>query len=257
MKRVGEFRRAVSLVRIPVLCGLVVASLCTAIAQPKLTFDAAAIKINNVGAAPGTGFNFDGFRLHVTNATLQYLIRTVYKVQGEQVIGGPAWLDEDRYDIDATTGSQQALTPDQFRMTLQNLIEDRFGLRFHRETRQLTVYALMVEKGGVRMKENTDGPSTRLSTDMDSGRAVLSGSGVSMDTFAGYISNKLGRMVLNKTDLTGSYDFTFRWDAEQAPGSTDPSMFTGLREQLGLRLESTKSPVEVLVIDHVGKPSEN
>jgi len=237
--------------------GFAIASPRTAIAQPRLTFEAAAIKVNTAGASPGTGFNFDGSRLRITNATLQFLIRSAYKVQGEQIVGGPSWLDEERYDIEANTGNSQPLAPAQFATTLQNLLHDRFGLNFRRETRQLTVYSLVVEKGGSRLKENTGAGGTRLNTDMNAGKAVLTGEGVSMDQLAGYISNKLGRVVLNRTDLTGVYDFSFTWDTEQSAGSTDPSMFTGLREQLGLRLESTRSPTEVLVIEQVAKPSEN
>ncbi|HVW08765.1 MAG TPA: TIGR03435 family protein [Bryobacteraceae bacterium] len=239
--------------RILLLCAS--AALCVAAGQPSQTFDVAAIRANVIGASAGTGFDFNGFRLRVTNATLQFLIRSAYGIQGEQIVGGPSWLDEDRYDIEANTGS--TLTPDQFRTMLQNLLENRFELKFHRETRQMTVYSLLIEKGGVRFKEDTEGGGTRLSTDMDSGKAVLSGTRVSMDQLAGYISNKLGRLVLNRTDLKGVYDFTFTWDAGQAAGSTDPSIFAGLREQLGLQLGSAKSPVEVLVIEYAAKPSGN
>jgi len=136
---------------------------------------------------------------------------------------------------------------------LQNLLAVRFGLTIHRETRQATVFALVVDKSGSKFKEDTDGGGNRLNTEIVSGKAVLTGTRESMEQLAGYISDKLGRVVWDKTGLRGVYE----WDPEQLAGDNAPSMFTGLREQLGLRLESRKGPSEVLVIDHVGRPSEN
>jgi uncharacterized protein (TIGR03435 family) len=188
---------------------------------------------------------------------LQYLIRSAYRIQADQIVGGPAWLDSDRYDIDAKTGGTEKISPELFRTMLQNLLADRFGLKTHRETRQMTVYVLVADKGGTRLREDTEGGGNRLNTDRVAGKAVLTGTRVSMEQFSGYIGDKLSRVVIDKTELEGVYDFTLEWDPEQAPGAIGPSMFTGLREQLGLRLESQKTPVDVLVIDSVGRPSEN
>ncbi len=236
---------------------LALTSVCVAYAQTQPSFEATAIHPDTVGASPGTGFDFNGTTLRVTNATVQYLIRSAYRVQADQVVGGPAWLDSDRYDIDAKTGGTEKISPEQFRAMLQNLLADRFGFRAHRETRQMTAFVLVADKGGTKLREDTEGGGNRLNTDRASGKAVLTGTGVSMEQLSGYIGDKLSRVVIDKTELKGVYDFTLEWDPEQAPGETGPSMFTGLREQLGLRLESQKTPVDVLVIDSVGRPSEN
>lgn len=225
--------------------------------QPAQAFEVAAIRPNPIGASAGTGFDFNGTSLRVTNATLQYLIRSAYRMQGDQIIGGPAWLSSDRFDIDAKTTGTEKIASEQFRAMLQNLLADRFHLRVHSETREMTVYALIPDRAGSKLREDTDGGGSRFSTEMGSGKAVLTGTRVSMEQLTGYIGDKLGRVVLDKTGLKGNFDFTFEWDPEQAADGAGPSMFTGLREQMGLKLESTKAPVDVLVIDHVEKPSEN
>jgi uncharacterized protein (TIGR03435 family) len=230
---------------------------CIAAAQTEPSFEAAAIHPDTVGAGPGTGFDFNGTTLRVTNATVQYLICSAYRVQSDQVVGGPAWLDSDRFDIEAKTGGAEKISPELFRTMLQNLLADRFGFKTHRETRQMTVYVLVADKSGTRLREDTEGGGNRLNTDRAAGKAVLTGTRVSMEQFSGYIGNKLSRVVIDKTELKGVYDFTLEWDPEQSPGETGPSMFTGLREQLGLRLESQKTPVDVMVIDSVARPSEN
>jgi uncharacterized protein (TIGR03435 family) len=241
---------------------LALTSACLSPAQTQPSFEAAAIHPDTVGAGPGTGFDFNGASLRVTNATLQYLICSAYRIQGDQIVGGPAWVhgeryDSDRYDIDAKTGGTEKISRDLFRTMLQNLLADRFGLKTHRETRQMTVFVLVADKGGTKLREDTEGGGNRLNTDRAAGKAVLTGTRVSMEQFSGYIGDKLSRVVIDKTELKRVYDFTLEWDPEQSPGDTGPSMFTGLREQLGLRLESQKTAVDVLVIDSVARPSEN
>jgi uncharacterized protein (TIGR03435 family) len=121
----------------------------------------------------------------------------------------------------------------------------------------MTVYVMVADKGGTKLREDTEGDGNRVNTDRAAGKAVLTATRVSMGQLSGYIGDKLSRVVIDKTELKSTYDFTLEWDPEQAPGDTGASMFTGLREQLGLRLESQKTAVDVLVIDSVGRPSEN
>lgn len=225
--------------------------------QPSQEFEVAAIHPDMIGASAGTGFNFDGGTLRVTNATLQFLIGKAYHIQSDQIIGGPGWLDSDRYDIDAKPPAAQNITPDQLGMMLQSLLADRFQLKIHRETREKTVYALVTGKNGPRLKDHDGGPASSLNSHTESGKTALTGTNASMDQLTGFLGNKLGRVVLDKTGLHGSYDFTFEWDSEQAADSTTPTMFTGLQEQLGLRLETQKGAVEVLVVDKAERASEN
>jgi len=237
---------------------LVLTTACVASSQTQPSFEAAAIHPDTVGASAGTGFDFNGTTLKVRNMTLQDLIRNAYRVQSDQIVGRPAWLDSDRYDIEAKTGGTEKIPPELFRTMLQNLLADRFGLKTHHEIRQMTVFVLLTDKGGAKLHENTDGGSgNQVNTDMTAGKAVLTVTRMSMGQLSGYIGNKLSRVVVDKTELKGVYDFILEWDPEQAPGETGASMFTGLREQLGLRLESQKAPVDVMVIDSVARPSEN
>lgn len=241
---------------------IVILALTTAFVSPAQTqpsFEAAAIHPDPAGASAGMGFRFDGSSLSVRNATLQDLIRNAFHIQSDQIVGRPPWLDSERYDIEAKTGGAEKITsPELLRTMLQNLLVDRFKLQTHHETRPMTVFVLTADKGGAKLKENTDGgDGNQVNTDMVAGKAVLTVTRMSMGQFSGYIGNKLSRVVIDKTELKGVYDFTLEWDPEQSPGENSPSMFTGLREQLGLRLESQKAPVDVLVIDRVGRPSEN
>jgi uncharacterized protein (TIGR03435 family) len=126
--------------------------------------------------------------------------------------------------------------------------------------RELTVYALVVEKNqksGPKLKAKAEGEGTAMNTHGGRGKSQLAGTGVSMGALAGYVGHRLGRIVLDKTELTESYAFTLEWAPDEASDSSVPPLVTALREQLGLRLESQKSRVEVLVIDSLQKPSEN
>jgi uncharacterized protein (TIGR03435 family) len=196
------------------------------------------------------------------------LIGIAYEVQDFQISGAPGWLGSDRFEINAKTEGDVNLNMAQYRPLLQALLADRFKLTFHRDTKELPIYALVVGKNGPKLKEsdaNARGPMMRL------GRGQLNGTKVQLDFLAKNLSRQLGRTVLNKTGLTGNYDFTLEWTPEpgemMGPGpvheapppseSTGPSIFTALQEQLGLKLESQRGPVEILIIDRVERPSEN
>ncbi len=226
--------------------------------QSPQRFEVAVVRPSLAGPSAGTSFNvFEGGRLRITNEPAKLLIRVAFQIQNAQIAGGPGWLDTDRFDIEAKTGRPEKIKPDQMSTLMQSLLAERFNLRFHRETRGLTVYALVVAKSGPKLKAEAEGESTAMNTKGGPGTSQLIGTGVSMELLAGYVGNRLGRIVLDKTGLSGSYDFTLDWAPDQASDSPAPSLVTALREQLGLRLESQKSPVEVLVIDSMQKPSEN
>jgi len=229
--------------------------------QSPQQFEVAIIRPNLAGTSAGTSFNvFPGGRIRITNEPVKLLIRAAFQIQNAQVAGGPAWLDTDRYDIEAKTGHPEKPEPNQFGPLLQNLLRDRFNLRFHREMRELNVYALVVEKNqknGGKLKTKIEGEDTAMNTHSAPGKSQLVGTAVSMKALAGYVGNRLGRIVVDKTGLSESYDFTLEWAPDETSDSPVPFLATALREQLGLRLESQRSPVEVLVIDNLQKPSEN
>lgn len=264
-------------------------------AQPAgapLTFEVASIK---PGAPAGSGripmgIQFQrGGGLRTTNVTLRMLLTFAYEVQDFQITGGPSWLGSDLYDIqarsegsaDATgapdetqnmTEGQRKVFVDQMRERLRSLLAERFQVVVHRETKEQPVYALVAGKGGPKLQESHETGSNRGR--MRLGRGELEGTAIQLQFLAQSLSNQLRRPVLDKTGLTGNYDFKLTWtpdaaqgfggppvppgaDAPPAPDPNGPTIFTAVQEQLGLRLESQKGPVDVIVIDRAERPTEN
>jgi uncharacterized protein (TIGR03435 family) len=217
------------------------------------TFEVASIHLNPSGTTDSV-INFpETGRLTVTNATLKTLIRAAWGIQNDQVFGGPKWLDTDRYDIEAKTSGR--ITEDQDQSLLQNLLADRFRLKTHEEQREQPVYALTVAKPGL-IAANT-GAGASIHTNRGPGKTRIAVTNIGLNQFAGMLARQLGRTVLNKTGLSGNYDFALEWDPDQLPDSQTPSVFTALQQQLGLRLDSQKATVPVLVIDSADHPSDN
>jgi uncharacterized protein (TIGR03435 family) len=230
------------------------------------------------------------------NITLHMLIRTAYGVEDHQISGGPNWLDSDHFEVEAKMDSSTAdalhkLSEDQRMLEreqmLQALLADRFRLTVHRETKELPMYALVVAKNGSKLQEAKPGDTYPQGIKGPDGvgrqglmrmeRGQVTGRGLDMTFLARLLTQELGRTVLDKTGLTGNYDFTlqFKTDDSQgamfkgpesgqpspaetpSPDSSGPSIFTALQEQLGLKLESKKGAVDILVIDHAERPPEN
>ena len=229
--------------------------------QTPQQFEVAVIRPNVSGVSAGTSFSvFDGGRLVITNEPVKLLIRAAFQLQNAQIAGGPAWLDGDRYDIEAKTGRPERIEQGQMGPLLQSLLKDRFNLKFHRETRELTVYALVVEKNQkspLKLKVKAEGEVNGMKSSSMPGKSQLIGTAVPMSDLSSHVGNRLGRIVVDKTGLRESYDFTLEWASDDARDSPAPSLVTALKEQLELRLESQKNPVEVLVIDSLERPSEN
>jgi bla regulator protein BlaR1 len=216
------------------------------------------------------------------NFTLRMLIREAYGVQDNQILDGPNWLITEKYDIEAKAKNSAVdepvqLSEDQRRLEpgrmLRALLADRFKLTLHRETKELSVYTMVIANDGPKLHPSkVGGPGN-----MEIGRGQVIGQGVPVAALASYLSRLLGRNVLDKTELKGNYYFTLQWptigktslfeketvdgqsgtNSESSPEASDPSIFTAIQEQLGLKLESQKGLVEILVIDHVEKPSGN
>jgi uncharacterized protein (TIGR03435 family) len=227
-------------------------------------------------------------RLVMENFSLKQFILFAYDVTNNQVLGVQAWMDSNHFDIQATTESNATVKQMEGPM-LQALLEERCHLKVHRETMERPVYELTVERGGVKMQLSKEGSCTPYSMSSppplpapneprpvycdfprlagDGLNWTLDGAGVSVAKLASSLSRSgLDRPVIDRTGLTGGFDLHLKWAAEvpaSAPGPgtidepTGPSIFTALKEQLGLKLESAKGPVEILVIDHAEKPSEN
>ena len=236
-------------------------SLATAASQP--SFEVATIKpVPN--ADPGKGYwSLPGIgRFSAHGLSVQYLIQMAYGVEADQIAGKPAWLDSDFYDVEAKPEEGIKLSRDELKPRLQNLLIDRFHLAAHFETRTVRGYALVVAKGGPRLQPTKGDhfPGFRVSTGADH----LEGLNWSMPFLATMLQRVTGLKVADETGLAGSYDINLRFASYQdsAPGADQasglPSVFTALRETLGLQLKQQPVPMQVLVIDHIDRvPSAN
>jgi uncharacterized protein (TIGR03435 family) len=244
-------------------------------------FDVTSIKPDKSGTQM-IMFRLTPDGLNVSNAPLKLLIQQAYGVEENQVIGLPGGLSSERYDVEAKVDSADVaklhdLDPPQRMRMLQPVLTERFQLKVHRETRDLPVYELVVAKGGPKFHEAKPGdtyPNGIKGPDGHGGPGLmwlqdgrLTCQALGMVDLTRILSQRLGHNVLDKTGLTGKYDLAMEWPPEDRPGpmsdggnasdSSTPSIFTVIQEQLGLKLESHKTAVEVLVIDHVEAPSAN
>jgi uncharacterized protein (TIGR03435 family) len=224
---------------------------------PRLSFEVASVK----PSGPDDRMmmrQLPGGRYVATGLTLKMLIAEAYAVQDFRVSGGPGWRDSDKFNIEAKIGIPLPPWPDsnkQLSLMFQSLLEDRFKLALHRETREEPIYELVPAKGGVKLTLAKADESPGF--EMPPGR--IHSMAVPLEYLAGNLPYVVGRTVIDKTGLTGKYSYTVTYTPDDAPpaDTNGPSLFTALQEQLGLKLESSKGPVEMLVIDHVEKPDAN
>jgi uncharacterized protein (TIGR03435 family) len=204
-------------------------------------------------------------RLTATNISIRELIRFGYGVRDYQIGPAPKWIDTERFDIvvkSARDGGGHSLEEE--KSTVRELLADRFQFVMHREPKQMPIYLLVVAKDGPKLKpHSSSAPKTR------GGCGRLVGRPVTADAIATILSRQLEHEVFNHTGLSGEYDFQLDFTPDSGPcraaespnGSTDspvrPSIYTAVQEQLGLKLESSRGPVELLVIDRVERPSAN
>ncbi len=270
----------------------------TVATQPP-AWDAATIK----PSAPdqrGSMINFTPDGIRITNVPLEMVLRESFGVEDDQIIGWPSWTKTTMLDVQAKVAPEdapklKALSIDQRKAMLISLFEDRCGLKFHHETRELSVYELVVAKSGSKLtaskpdppKEDPPGPAPELVPGepprpapgrrmlMMTGRGHIESVGTGMSSLAHILSGQLGRAVVDKTGLTGNFDYKLDWTPDDAtaamtkggdpaPGdnanasdSVGPSLFTAVQEQLGLKLEAVKTPTDVIVIDQIEQPSAN
>jgi uncharacterized protein (TIGR03435 family) len=232
-------------------------------------FEVASIKANNTDERMDYGVRGD--RLLGRNMPAIGWIEIAYKVREYQIIG-PAWISQEKFDIEAKASNPGG----DLRLMLQSLLASRFNLTTHRENKKSLVYSLVVGRGGIKMKLSKD--QTPWSGDFPNGApdgrptsgasptalapGRIAGKAIPMSMFVTLLADQVGRPIVNRTGLTGRYDIDFRFapsDTDTSPQSdaTVPSVFTAIQEQLGMRLQPAKAPVEVLVIDHIERPSAN
>jgi uncharacterized protein (TIGR03435 family) len=225
-----------------------------------------------------------GGRFTATNATLRQLIRNAYQLQEFQITGGPAWLDRDRFDIVAKAEGTGQDDPVRRQLMLRALLAERFALTVHIDKRELPIYALVPAKSdgapGPELKPSTPEcevqgagrTANRAACDLRVLPGTIAAGRATLTELATGLSPLVGRIVQDRTGLAGSFAFTLRWTPEQmSPGlerkaralglppvdTEGSSLFTGVREQLGLKLDPQKGPVDVLIIDRAERPKGN
>lgn len=256
---------------------------------PKFEYEVASIKLDQSDHTSSMTNNpADGFV--ATNISLKGLILNAYGILDFQIVGGPDWINSERYVIDAKMDAETADSLQKLKLEdrirarqqmLQALLADRLKLTIHRETRDLPVYFLVVAKNGSKLQQAKPGDTYAngvkgrggpVGQGMGSttGRFTSSATaqGVPLSNLTAFLAGPLGRPVLDRTGLTGNFDFALKF-AVARPGPDDtlngrpmpdsdlPFLFEAIQEQLGLKLEPGKGPVEVIVIDHVERPSGN
>jgi len=194
-----------------------------------------------------------------TNASLKYLIMSAYNLHDIQIQSSLPWMDSARFDIIAKTDNPSVKQGDYeaqhklMQVRLQALLVDRFKLRVHTDMKQMAIYTLVTAKDGPKLTKSTE------NTGLSMGRGYVKCSAFSASQFADVLTNVLDRIVVDHTGLTGDYTFTLKWNPVEAEGGDAdlPDLFTAIQEQLGLKLQKDKGPVEVLLVDSAEKPSEN
>jgi len=225
------------------------------------SFEVATIKPADPNELKGN-FIIGGHRIVIENQSVNSLMVFAYAIHQQQIVDGPAWLDTRKYDLVGQADVEGVANLQQIQEMLQKLLESRFNLKFHREKRELAIYAITVAKGGPRLAKSQDtanGLPTQSGSG-SSGQQVRKFTNNSMSDFALGMQGFLDRPVIDKTGLAGRYNFILRWTPDELntnDPNAAPSIFTAVQEQLGLKLEPARGPADVLVIDHVEAPSEN
>jgi bla regulator protein blaR1 len=253
----------------PVTIGLLIASpIHSQLATGRPQFETASVKPSNSEDRRPL-FNIKPELFRASNVTVNRLIQVAYGIESFQVAGGPAWVGSDLFDI--TAKPEAPAKPDQLNLMLQSLLAERFQLAIRRETREAPGYALVLSKSGPKFRDakEPDGrPVIRIR------RGSVEAQATGMVALAGLLSSLVSRPVVDKTGLSGKYDLKLEWTPDEnqtamlqamrvpegtapAPDQVGASLFTALQEQLGLRLESQKAPVEILAIERIAKPSAN
>jgi uncharacterized protein (TIGR03435 family) len=271
-----------STVRAVMMTVMGIAAIAAPAGQAPATFAAASIR-QSLSGGSGAGFQiFPGGQFRATNATARQLVQAAYDFAYErfQIVGGPSWIDVDRFDVQATPAADgqagQVATPQEIAVRIQALLAERFKLVMRREMREMQRFDLVVARPG-RMTANAGtcaprGPAAKPEDDArpycgltsppeDGGLQQMVAAGVTIEALARRLQGTVEAIVVDRTGLEGGFDFTLKYlprnIERQLDAGTGVSIFTAVQEQLGLRLEPTRGSVEVVVIDGVERPTEN
>lgn len=261
------------------------------------TFEVASVKPNTSGEGGMFMRMMPGNRVTVTNMAPRQLITMAFQLQQFQLTGGPSWIDKDRFDIVAKIAGEQAPfvpgQPNPIMLAMRTLLVERFKLKLHKETREMDVYNLVMIKPGVpgpALKPSTTdcvalanarrggpppgpppgppGPNDPMACGLMGMPGIIRMGGQPISQMTQMLTNQTGRLVFDKTNLTGNWDFTLKYLFEgrggqplppniPAPDPDAPSLYTAIQEQLGIKLESGKAPVEMTIIDSIDHPTDD
>jgi uncharacterized protein (TIGR03435 family) len=236
----------------------------------KPAFEVATIKLSQPDT-PGQSITVRGRTFRTQNQTVNSMMTFAFGLHPDQIVGGPEWMKQDRFDITAEPEGTGMPTEKQWRAALEKLLADRYNLKFHRDKKELSVYALTQLKSGHKLTANDSDPNG-LPGLFFRGLGIFPVRNATMGDFSNTMQAVvLDRPVVDQTGIQGRYDFVLTWTPDetqfggrggQAPPPADaanapPGLFTAIQEQLGLKLEAAKAPVEVLVIDRLEKPTPN
>jgi uncharacterized protein (TIGR03435 family) len=234
----------------------VTATASLVLAQEKLpAFDVASIRMSQHDDGQDIDSDQGIFRAH--NVTARRLMALAYTLDMSEIIGGPKWLDSDRYDINAKVPAEFAeQKPSRLPEMVESLLVDRFQIEIHRDRRQMSGFALVVDKKGAKLRPSKN--SEKGSETHSNGRHLIA-TNLTMENFTRRLSREVMGVVIDRTGLKGGFDFELDWTPEKlaaVPDAADdaPSIFVALQEQLGLRLELAKVPVSAVAIDRAEKP---
>ena len=274
--------RSLVIIAVAVVSAAVVVEGQAPVTAPRPAFEVASVRLNTSGSGTMSSGTQPGGRFNATNMPLTQLIQNAYRMDDFQIIGGPPWLS-DRYDVIAKAESDFPPTVPgtigALPLMLQSLLAERFALAAHRETREMDIYVLVLARADGRLgprlrpsaidcealsRTHTKPPPPAAPTPdmrsiepctMRAGGGNLVAGAAKVDLLIGNLSAATRRVVENRTGLAGAFDIDLSWAPEGSNDTTRPSIFTALQEQLGLKLESARAPVEVLVIDTISRPS--
>ena len=247
--------RLIFMLRAILACLVFPTAFCLAQSAANPTFEVAAIKPSTATDNHSSSHSNNG-RITMDNLTLKQIIVNAYRIQNHQFVG-PAWLENERYNINAKADAKVEYA--ELMAMLQNLLAERFKLVVHHESKSVPGYALVVSKGGLKVK-----PVEGEGSSMNSNNTKLTATHVNTDRISKYVSSVLGQPVLDETGVKDSFSFVLEYadprpgrEEKSDSGATLPTIFTALNEQLGLKLETRKVPIDIVVVDHIERPTEN
>ena len=225
-------------------------------------WEVVTVKPTDPSETGGQRVRLTGRRVQLTNTTVEQFLLLGYGVHKSQLAGEPEWAKTERWNVDGEPDVEGEPNWAQIQGLMRKILTERFGLKLHREQRELPVYAMTVAKGGLKMTPNTSDPNGLMDQQNNSvrGREVQNLRNASMADLATILQFRIGRPVVDQTGLKGRYDFNLQWTTDESQltvPDAPPGIFTAIQEQIGLKLEPVKAQVDVLVVDKVERPGAN